>query len=508
MITKRTIVATLFLFIIHIILSYTLIAFAQQQEGTDLEKGIWHYRHENFEEALALLKPVREEDPDSSLAAYYLGITYKKLQDYKSARPHLEAAVTLKPKIKGALIELIDLLYKLDEVDEAKKWVAVAEEEGIRPGQTALLKGLTLLKEGADIDGAVTSLRNARDLNYSLAQVVNYHIGVARLKSKKLKEAKDIFDKIVKEDPESDLAVFAQEYLDLINNRLEEARPVKLAFGTFYQYDSNVTLKPVGDVLATRITDDRDNRMVYTGSAEVNLRFFENLGTRMAYAYYYGDQLSLDTYDVFSQVFAVQPTIYLKDVAIIFPASYDYLRVDDREYLNSVNLGNLTSIMLAPEHMLQAGFTYKKKDFKWELASFDENRDAHEYIWQLAHHYFFTNDRKGFVTVKHEMNVDDTKGKNWEYFGNHTSVSSVIPLHEKMKLALAGKVLLHNFFNRHTAFGHERRDTIFQLSSLFSFEIVKGTELQLQYTYINNGSNIKLYDYTRNVYSAGVQFKF
>ena len=132
---------TLFLGLILVsTLQFSVISLAQEG-GSELEKGIWHYKHENYEEAVKLLKGARSKDPDSSLAAYYLGITYKHLQDYKKARPNLEAAVKLKPPIKGALIELIDLLYKLGETKEAKKWINVAEKEDIRPAQIAFLKG-------------------------------------------------------------------------------------------------------------------------------------------------------------------------------------------------------------------------------------------------------------------------------------------------------------------------------------------------------------------------------
>ena len=54
-----------------------------------LQQAIWDYKHENYEEALELLKPLRKEQPESTLIAYYLGITYKQLQDYNKARPNL-----------------------------------------------------------------------------------------------------------------------------------------------------------------------------------------------------------------------------------------------------------------------------------------------------------------------------------------------------------------------------------------------------------------------------------
>ena len=92
------------------ILFFLLVCFIPEIPAADsstLEQGITYYRQENFDEALPILQKARKEDPSSSLAAYYLGITYKQLQDYKSAKPNLIDAVTLTPKIKEALVELV-----------------------------------------------------------------------------------------------------------------------------------------------------------------------------------------------------------------------------------------------------------------------------------------------------------------------------------------------------------------------------------------------------------------
>lgn len=84
---------------------------AEEKISPELEKGIGQYKHENYDEALITLKKAREDYPQSSLAAYYLGLTYKQLQDYNQAISYLKDAVTFPPKIKGAMLELIDCLY-------------------------------------------------------------------------------------------------------------------------------------------------------------------------------------------------------------------------------------------------------------------------------------------------------------------------------------------------------------------------------------------------------------
>ena len=130
----------IYIFIAVLSVSFTngSFSFAEGEErdvvkkDKDLEQAIWEYKHENYEEAYALLKTLRKKDPQSSLVAYYLGITCKQLQNFGEARPNLEAAVTLRPRVKNALMELIDLLYKKGDIEEAKKWIAGGEKEKIK----------------------------------------------------------------------------------------------------------------------------------------------------------------------------------------------------------------------------------------------------------------------------------------------------------------------------------------------------------------------------------------
>ena len=93
------------------------------QAESDMERGVWLYKHENYEEALGMFKKAKEGEPGSPVVEYYIGMTYKQLQDFSSAKPHLEAALTLEPKEAAALPELVSLLHQTDQIDEAKKWL-------------------------------------------------------------------------------------------------------------------------------------------------------------------------------------------------------------------------------------------------------------------------------------------------------------------------------------------------------------------------------------------------
>ena len=78
--------------LLFIAITAVLSVFSQpvmSQDNPDLQRGIAEFRQENYEEALDGLLKARSADPGSSQAAYYLGVTYKNLQDYQEAKKHL-----------------------------------------------------------------------------------------------------------------------------------------------------------------------------------------------------------------------------------------------------------------------------------------------------------------------------------------------------------------------------------------------------------------------------------
>lgn len=491
----------LFLFVFSLLI-FTCYA----QENPLIEEGISLYRQENYDEAIDVLKKVRKEEPTSTLAAYYLGLTYKQIQDYKSALPHLKAAVTYTPKIKGALLELVEVLYQLDEVEDAKQYIGVAEREGIRPAQTAYLKGLVLLKEGKNLE-AVKSFEEAKELDKSLEQVCDYQIGMAYTKEKKFKEAKEVFKEVVVIDPNSDTALFANQYIEAISKREEIERPYKFTVGFAYEYDDNVILKPSDAAVVALIADESDTREVTTFKAEYIQRFADELRLKFDYSLYWANQDDLNEYDVLSNSSTVTPSYYFERASINCPVGYNYTMVGGHDYLSALSVTPLFNFMIGQSYMAQMYFKYQNKNFLKSTINDDEKRDSNNYGGGSGLFWFFA-DNKGFLNLRYELSKDDAEGNNWEYFGNRFTSVLLVPLFERFKISASGEVFLQDFENTHTVYGKKRDDDVYTASCMLAYNLVKNMELQLRYTYVKNDSNISVYDYDRNIFSGGIEYKF
>ena len=222
-----------------------------------LKKGIELYQKGNYEEAVPVLIEARRENPDSSVAAFFLGIAYKQLPDYTNARENLRDAISLQPRLKEALVELIEVSYRIgdaESLDAAKKWLEIAKNENIFPAKVKFLEGLILQKEGKHAE-AIKAFEQAEALDEKLTQAAQFQIALSYMNLRDLKTARERLQAAISYNPASDLADFAQRYQDALDRRIDLERPVHLTASLMGGYDSNVVLAPLDNTLARDISE-------------------------------------------------------------------------------------------------------------------------------------------------------------------------------------------------------------------------------------------------------------
>lgn len=487
-------------------------------QTTNLSKGIEDYKEENFEEALESLIKAREEDPNSSLAAFYLGLTYKQLMNYKEAAKNLRDAVTLKPMVKEAVIELVETLYNLNELEEAKKWLDVAEKEDIKPAQSAFLKGLILLKENKNLE-AIKAFEESKGIDKTYTQASDFQIGNAYLKERKLIEARESFKAVVIVDPNTDLAAFAREYEDVITKRLEIIGKVwRFTAGLTYQYDDNVISKytTAGPEIPTW---EEDSAMVATIGTTYAPQLKGHWRLNIQYSLYSNIHRRIETHDIMSHTITIAPAYNFKDASLNLLLTYNHTWVKNEEYMGMVSTTPILSIALGRNHIGQLSAEYSKKEFfRTETAGTpidpDEDRDANAYTASAGWVYLFS-EGKGFLNLRYRISKEDTDGRNWDYSGNKVDANMLIPLMERLKINLSGEVFMQDYKNilswagtGNIAPDTKRRDSTYTASGVVSYEFYKGANFIMQYAYIRDDSNIYIYDYKRNIYSAGIEYRF
>ena len=495
----------LFIFLTTIFLSSS--AFCQQSQS--LQEGIAQYKAEKYADAITTLKKAREEDPKSSSAAFFLGMAYKQTMDYETAYGHLKDAVTLTPRIKEALIELIDVSMQIGKIDEAKKWIGVAEQENILPAKTAFLKGLVLTEEGKNKEAAA-SFEKAKTLDSSIAQSSDIQIALTQMRENELKNAKKSFESAITVSPETDMAGFARQYLARVEETIEAQKPFHFTLGMFDQYDDNMVLKPTDEALATGVTNEGS----FVTNSSLKVAYTPTFNGPWLFNAYYSIASSLHnkhkyTHDSLSNTISMTPGYNFGKFALNLSSTYSYSLVRSpgyEKYSGNLTTGPMMRIALTGNQMMEFFEGYADNKYFQPVLSKDEDRDSRGLTSYLSWVWLFKKD--SFLNLRYEFEAQNAKGRNWDNISHAVSANVVIPAGEKLKLQFSGEYNKKDFINTHTVFNVKRKDNIYTLSAGASWELYKDTTVIGQYTRIKNGSNVGIYDYSRDMYTVGLEFTF
>lgn len=208
-----------------------------------------------------------------------------------------------------------------------------------------------------------------------------------------------------------------------------------------------------------------------------------------------------------SHTAVVQPSFYYEDSLLSFPVTFNHTLVDERSYLSSPSVSALYNFMVGDTNMGQATLKYGYKNFLWTPSTPDEDRDSSNLSSSFGWYYFFAN-KKGFLNLRYALNKEWTEGNNWEYLGNNINATLLVPVSDRLNWTVSGGTYFKDFSNTHTVFGTKRDDDVHTVTTMLAYKFHEDNELQFQYTYVKDKSNLSVYEYDRNIFSTGVQLKF
>jgi len=473
-----------------------------------LDIGIKEYKAENYEEALEILTKAKSQQPDSSLIAFYLGLTYKQMGNYREAAGQFKEGLRLSPPAKDAYPELIETLYYLNEIKEAKDWIMRAETERVKPGHLSFLRGLILLKE-RDEKGALKAFKKAKELDSSLSQTSDIQMARIYARQKRFSEAKESLKAVISVDPTSETASFAKEYEDALARSVKKYKPWSVIAGVAYQYDDNSLLKPSKRIPDVDISGEKDSSIVTT------LRFIYTpllkhpwvlTGQYTSYTNTYFDNHRVN---LINQSISLTPGYNFNRGVITLPTSFSYQWLREKEYMHLTQTRPTLHLMLSTDHIVQFSTGYARREMLRSPPNHDRNEERDGNIWSLSPGYLRPfKGGKGLFYFHYEFSDDNTEGKNWENVGNRFTLGLIFPIVEKVSLSISGDILLQDYRHTHTFYGMERSDRIYYGSSGIRWEILKGLKLNLQYAHTRADSNIDVYEYRRNVVQLGVEYTF
>jgi tetratricopeptide (TPR) repeat protein len=517
---KRVLSVVVSTFINVALIVFFSSASAVGQTVDPLREGIAQYQADNYEEAVELFVKARKQAPDSTTAAFWLGMAYKQQNNFQDALAPLTDAVTKTPPMKEALVELVDVLYRLERYDESLQWIAVAENENVYPAKTAFLKGMALARKER-FGAAVSTFEKAKELDKAYTQSADFQIGLCYLHERKYDKASDRFRAAVTQDPLSDLGSFARRYQDMVEDRRWVERPLRLTFGVMGQYDTNMLTEP--DPYPGLADAGEENSFGLLNTLRLDLA--PTLPGAWLFNASYASSWNLHqknatTHDIVANTLSIAPGYSFGRFALNLNVNYtDVMKRQPsyRSYSQSRSIGPMVRYMATGEqnHMLELYAGYAGKRFDNYRKDGDpaldpaENQTADGFDSYLSWMWILQNG--AMVNLKYGFGEDHADGNNWSSSSHRFTLNTIIPLGKRLRLQLGGEVTMQDYKNASTIaiFNNEkRRDRVYTGTAGLTWDVNKYLSVLAQYTGTDNYSNFYIYDYSRSVYSLGLELRY
>jgi hypothetical protein len=161
-----------------------------------------------------------------------------------------------------------------------------------------------------------------------------------------------------------------------------------------------------------------------------------------------------------------------------------------------------------PQHIGQLSVGYASREMLDDPIDRDEDRDGK--IWNISAGYIHPfRSNRGVFNILYEFSIDNTDGRNWDNNGNRFVLSLLLPIYkDELKTIISGDIFLQDYKNTHTIFNKKRKDDTYMGYVNLIWTMHKNLNMNLQYSHTRADSNIAVYDYSRNIYTAGIEYRF
>ena len=247
------------------VLALALAAAGARAAGPERERGVRLAHEGRCESALPDLDTAGVAAPDDAEVALLAGECRVRLHRYAEALRDLERASALAPERAPVWLALAKARYHAGDPAGAQAALDRAAADLDGDAEWSLYAGMLALGRG-EVPEAVRLLERARDLDAQRVEpVASYHLGLALARARDADRAVPALERVTGVWRGTDWSTRAEQ--ELARLRAGSARRVWLAAGAGFEHDSNVVLRGRGVTLPSDISDDADERGVWTASA-------------------------------------------------------------------------------------------------------------------------------------------------------------------------------------------------------------------------------------------------
>jgi len=435
-------------------------------DGTYLEMGLADFKNESYEEAIPALLKAFDAEPSSASTALHIGLAYKETLDYRQSKVYLNKALSLDPSIEKTYGHLGEVLYATNATSELEALILKARGKGVSSSRISYLEGLVHLSKGHKIRGENT------------------------------------LNSLIASDPGSEAAILAEKTKGSIKKGKGR---LKLGVAYSYQYDDNVMLKPSQDISSVSISDESDERSVFTVKGDYTTSV-GSFGLNTYYSFYKSIHNHHDELDLDAHKLSLTPSKQLGPGIVHLMTAYEHYAVDSDSYLEILSFKPSYTHPLDSNRWLKVTAGISSRDFLYTPVNQNEDRDG--IVLNVGLGYIVAYGNNGaYIQLGYDFDKNNADGNNWKNRENKGSVALLHPFTDRLNLNCSISYSDNNYANSHSTYGIERKDKISAIISSLSYKYKK-LNLKLEASYTDSDSNIGTYDYDRRIVGAGVEAVF
>jgi tetratricopeptide (TPR) repeat protein len=455
-------------------------------------QAVLAYDDGNYDTAIRDLLKAHSLDAANVNVIYYLGLSYNAQGNFTEAGRYLAEGVRLQPKNIDLRYELGISLYGQKRYDDAlREFLAVLQADPHRDN-AGYYAGLSYYQK-KDYENAVTYFRRNVSSEIKTRQQNQYYLGLALRELGRGTEAIEELNEVVKIEPASPLVGPTQQLLTAIREETGGKR-LRVEATLNVQFDTNPSFRRKPESSVGNLLNARVDYLVYKAGpweSTVNYSVLQTLN----YENHNGD---LNDNVIGANIFYKHAVANMPAVAGV-QLNNDLLLFDRELFLQrptatftytlQENITNFTTALFRPQY----------KDFM--LKGVAEKRRAENEMIGFIHYIRFGNGQHLF-NFGYQFDREDALNREWTYNGYRAIGGLLLKL--PWEIRWLTNVEYHaRFYNGRNRIDHEP----LALTSL-SKDIMPNLTATLQYLYDRNLSTVNEFQIRREVFAAGLTWRY
>lgn len=486
------------------------LAFAQDTQYQPLISGMEHYKNGNHKEALEDFQKASVILPGNADIPYFIGLTYLALGDTEKAIESFKKTLEMKPSFTDAHFKLGVVLVQKKQYETAISHLEQVYKKEPQKEDLEYFIGFAYYQL-RQYEKSLNYLKQAKTKDKTIASLTSYYKGLANQQLSNNSDAVASYKELIINDPTSPLSEPTKRLIETIEIEKLAKKRFKVEFTTKLQYDDNVILFPTTNTFD--LSDKGKKSMIELAylRAEYALIKKSDLDLSASYAIYQTITNAIRKMDVQDHILSVdlskRGNIGTMPYDLRVGYSYDYLLSDYHYFLQRHTIRPAFLLAENRNNLSVFAYTIQVKEFALKPDFSEDNRDAVNHEAGLLH-FIRSNDAKHYIKAGYFYDRDSAQGSDWSYAGNRLTTGIQYTFPKDVKFNLDYDYKWYRYKNTDLFFDVNRRDRERALNAVLSKEIGKNWIVSLEYLNKRNSSNIDLYDYTKNLYSVGLSWRY